>query len=119
MPLQYPPQSPYNPYQEPKKPANLPKIILIVMGVIILIGVGYLIWQNYFSQENPDDNLINNNTGDLGDNTFDCSSDAYNCANFTTQAEAQEVFDYCTEQGAGDIHRLDADGNGKACESLE
>ena len=47
-----------------------------------------------------------------------CSSDAYNCSDFATQAEAQAVFDYCVNLGFGDIHRLDGDGNGKACESL-
>ena len=47
-----------------------------------------------------------------------CTEDVYNCGNFTTQAEAQIIFDYCKSQGAGDIHRLDADGNGKACEGL-
>ncbi|MEX2017613.1 MAG: hypothetical protein WD876_04020 [Candidatus Pacearchaeota archaeon] len=41
MPLQYPSNSPYNPYQEPKtlKVRNWPKIILITLGTILLIGV--------------------------------------------------------------------------------
>ena len=46
---------------------------------------------------------------------YNCESDTYNCGDFLTQAEAQEVFEYC---GDDDIHRLDADGNGLACESL-
>lgn len=46
---------------------------------------------------------------------YNCESDTYNCGDFITQAEAQEVFEYCGE----DIHRLDADGNGLACESLD
>ena len=121
MPLQYP--SPYNPYVEPKKPVNLPKIILITLGAIVLIlAVIFLIIPMLSNGKSGDNNLgNNNNTGeDLGDNTssYDCSSDVYNCANFTTKAEAQLVFDYCEEQGAGDIHQLDADGNGKACERL-
>ena len=45
---------------------------------------------------------------------YNCESDTYNCDDFLTQAEAQEVLEYCGE----DIHRLDADGNGLACESL-
>ncbi len=49
---------------------------------------------------------------------FICDHDAYNCSNFSTQAAAQEVFNYCAERGFGDIHRLDFDGNGVACESL-
>ena len=46
---------------------------------------------------------------------YDCSSNVYNCADFTTQKEAQAVFDYC---GPEDIHRLDNDGDGVVCESL-
>ncbi|MEM9775727.1 MAG: excalibur calcium-binding domain-containing protein [Chloroflexota bacterium] len=50
--------------------------------------------------------------------SFVCSSNFYNCSDFSTQAAAQQVYDYCQAQGAGDIHRLDRDGNGIACESL-
>ena len=46
-----------------------------------------------------------------------CSHDTYNYSDFTTQAEAQEVFEYCGGV-ANDIHRLDKDNNGVACESL-
>jgi len=49
---------------------------------------------------------------------YDCSSNVYNCGDFTTQAEAQAVYDYCSPT-AGDIHRLDNDGDGKVCEGLE
>ena len=35
------------------------------------------------------------------------------CPDFATQAEAQAFFDI---QGPGDPHRLDADGDGRACE---
>jgi hypothetical protein len=47
-----------------------------------------------------------------------CSGDSYNCGDFSTHAEAQGCFDYCVAQGAGDIHRLDQDNDGDACESL-
>ena len=46
---------------------------------------------------------------------YNCEEDIYNCDDFVTQAEAQEVLEYC---GEDDIHRLDADNNGLACESL-
>jgi hypothetical protein len=46
----------------------------------------------------------------------DCSSNLYNCADFATQADAQKCYDYCISQGVGDIHRLDADHDGIACE---
>lgn len=48
----------------------------------------------------------------------DCSGDHYNCADFPTQAEAQRCYQYCLDAGAGDIHRLDQDNDGVACEGL-
>lgn len=47
-----------------------------------------------------------------------CAFDAYNCSDFDTQEDAQECFDYCMELVGSDVHRLDADNNGVACESL-
>ena len=46
-----------------------------------------------------------------------CSYNAYNCSDFSTRAEAQGVFEHCGGV-ANDIHRLDADKDGIACESL-
>jgi len=47
----------------------------------------------------------------------DCSGNLYNCADFSTTAAAQACYDYCIHQGKGDVHRLDADKDGYACES--
>ena len=47
----------------------------------------------------------------------DCSKDRYNCANFSTGSAVQACYDYCISQGKGDIHRLDADNDKKACEN--
>jgi len=47
-----------------------------------------------------------------------CTGDTLNCTDFTLQAGAQSCMDYCIAQGAGDIHNLDGDANGVACESL-
>lgn len=48
----------------------------------------------------------------------DCSDNIYNCNDFSTQAEAQKCFEYCRSLGRGDIHRLDRDRDGRACEAL-
>jgi hypothetical protein len=37
------------------------------------------------------------------------------CADFSTEAEAQAFF---LAQGSGDWHQLDADSDGRACEAL-
>ncbi|MEM9774078.1 MAG: hypothetical protein AAF902_05830, partial [Chloroflexota bacterium] len=35
-----------------------------------------------------------------------CSSDIYNCKDFPTQQAAQDLYEFCLSQGAGDIHGL-------------
>lgn len=45
--------------------------------------------------------------------TYICDHDAYNCSD----PEAQAAFAYCMAQGAGDIHRLDGDNDGQACDN--
>lgn len=47
-----------------------------------------------------------------------CSADLYNCENFSTQSQAQSCYEYCLSQGVSDIHGLDGDNNGRACENL-
>jgi len=51
-------------------------------------------------------------------NCSTCAYDAYNCSDFGKQKDAQACFDYCMEMVGYDVHRLDADGDGVACESL-
>ena len=46
-----------------------------------------------------------------------CSYNAYNCSDFSTHAEAQRVFEYCGGV-SNDVHRLDGDKDGLACEAL-
>ncbi len=116
MPLQYPQSSPYNPYKEVKKPKNWPVIILITLGAIALILAVIFVIIPYFNDKSSSDN-DNDNGGGLPISTYDCSSDIYNCGNFTTQSEAQVAFDSCFPT-AGDVWKLDNDGDGKVCESL-
>ena len=44
-----------------------------------------------------------------------CDINVYNCVDFNTQEEAQAVMEYC---GSGDVHHLDGDKDGIACEAL-
>ena len=46
-----------------------------------------------------------------------CSSDTLNCGDFGgDDSKAQACMDYCISIGAGDIHNLDGDANGLACD---
>jgi len=47
-----------------------------------------------------------------------CNINYYNCGDFDTQSEAQNVFDFCGGVG-NDIHWLDGDGDGVVCEGLQ
>lgn len=47
-----------------------------------------------------------------------CEENVYNCSNFKTQGEAQEVYDTCATTENRDRHGLDRDGDGIACQSL-
>ncbi len=56
-------------------------------------------------------------TEDTSDPGYICSYNAYNCANFGSQASAQKAFNACGGI-TNDIHDLDRDSDGIACESL-
>ena len=48
---------------------------------------------------------------------LECSENQYDCEDFETQAEAQEMFEFCGGVD-NDIHYLDGDDDGVACETL-
>ena len=45
-----------------------------------------------------------------------CSGNIYNCGDFSSHTAAQACYDYCRSLGKGDIHGLDRDKDGIACE---
>jgi hypothetical protein len=47
----------------------------------------------------------------------DCSSNKYNCGDFSTYTQAKAMFDKCGGV-SNDIHYLDGDDDGIPCESL-
>jgi micrococcal nuclease len=50
--------------------------------------------------------------------TCSCSGDQYNCTDFPTYVEAQSCYVSCLGLVGYDMHRLDSDEDGEACESL-
>ncbi len=91
-------------------------VMIIALGVVIFIALSGGNGDEGDESEAGGDEL---NQGDdnapVPTSTYDCSEDVYNCGDFTTQSEAQAVYDYC---GDDDIHGLDNDGDGEVCESL-
>lgn len=47
----------------------------------------------------------------------DCSGNRYDCSSFSTRNEAVACFNYCRQIGRGDIHNMDGDSDGVACEN--
>ncbi len=45
-----------------------------------------------------------------------CSYNAYDCSDFSFQQDAQACYNYCLSKVGSDIHWLDDDGDGQACE---
>ena len=48
---------------------------------------------------------------------YQCWRNVYDCRDFRTQAEAQAVYRACGGPNK-DVHHLDWDGNGRACDYL-
>jgi hypothetical protein len=45
-----------------------------------------------------------------------CRTDRYNCADFKTRREARELYECCMKKVGYDVHHLDRDSDGIACE---
>ena len=107
---------------------------LKILAIIILLVITILI--NYFQKEaskkfddgNIDAPVIENENisiefkeipEDNETRKYICSSDFYNCQDFSTRAEAQKVLEFCRETTLKrDIHELDRDNNDIVCETL-
>ena len=83
---------------------------LIAIFVFFILLIGFILYFAFFIE------TTENVSDSVGLNETICIVNTYNCDDFETQGEAQMVLDEC---GANeDIHALDRDGNGLACESL-
>ncbi len=53
-----------------------------------------------------------------GASSCSCAGNLYNCSDFATQCQAQACYEKCLAETGQDIHQLDRDDDGIACESL-
>jgi len=109
-------------------------ILIAILAILILIGASVYLVLNLGTVQDSDTNPDSNFTLEEGDyqivadllpqennqdtTSYICSSDYYNCDDFTTQAAAQEVLEFCGGVG-NDIHVLDYDHDEVACEWLD
>jgi hypothetical protein len=47
-----------------------------------------------------------------------CSGNLYQCADFENHAQAQACYEYCLGKVGRDVHLMDTDKDGIACEAL-
>jgi len=47
-----------------------------------------------------------------------CAGDCYDCQDFDSKSDAQKCYDYCMSIGKGDVHSIDKDSDGVACNSV-
>ena len=114
MPSPYPPEKIYRSYVFVKNTVDWNMVVLIFMGILtVLVFTTIFIFIPTYVKE-----VLDKPPVEISSPSIDCSVDIYNCENFTIQPEAQDVFNYCGFLGLGDIHRLDPNGNGIACEEL-
>jgi sugar phosphate permease len=83
-------------------------VIAIIILVALLFAGLYLTRKTFRSAT---DKINVNNEGD-------CSSDIYDCSDFANQEIAQITYSRCMNEVGYDVHNLDKDDDGKACESL-
>ena len=60
---------------------------------------------------------LNDNSSNFNEEVL-CSSDVYNCEDFSNCEEAREVFDTCMNFTNSDVHGLDLDSDSIPCNSL-
>jgi hypothetical protein len=90
-------------------------IIAVILFLVILLILFGLVFIVFFREGGVTEQPLISKTTRL-DNPV-CDSDTYNCDDFDNQQIAQEVFDKCGGP-ENDIHRLDSNNDGVACESL-
>ena len=90
---------------------------IILFIIIIIGGIGYFVYVPY---EPYGDYFNTNGCYNYSSEYYpcNCNGDFNDCDYFFEQEEAQECLELCKCMGKGDIHHLDEDNNGIACDSL-
>lgn len=97
---------------------------MLGIGIVLLTALGMEVSNTdldlgkLISGESVEESLIKRDPA--GNPIFGatCEQNVYNCGDFDTQNEAQEVYDTCHTSENPDRHGLDRDGDGVACQSL-
>ncbi len=105
-----------NPYTT-EKPKKWGWIIMGILAAILIILTVIFLVIPAFSEGENNSYEVSSNISQNEETEVICVTDTYNCDDFPNQFEAQMTYNRCLRL-FGDIHRLDNDGDGEACESL-
>ena len=92
-------------------------IIILVLAVLVTIIVAVLIVLQIKAGKDIDEGIGEDDALDEQETPYNCAEDTYNCDDFETQEQAQEIFELCGGI-SNDVHRLDSDKDGVVCEGL-
>ncbi len=85
------------------------KWLLWIVGILIFLLVTLYFLSFYLNYKSPEPTNILE---------MYCGEDVYNCDSYSSQEDAQQVYDFCMEDVGYDVHGLDNDGDGVVCEGL-
>jgi len=85
------------------------KTIIVIAIIFIIVFIVLLLVRLKFKSATDKINIHDGS---------DCSSDIYDCTDFPDQEIAQITYNRCMNEVGYDVHNLDKDNDGKACESL-
>lgn len=88
-----------------------------IVLAIIVIGGGSYSYQGYSIDDDVEEEDPYDYCYDVYPSVLcGCGFNQYNCKDFITKSDAQECYDLCNCLGKGDVHNLDRDVDGLACE---
>ena len=93
------------------------KVVLAIIVGALVIGIAIFL---SFGIGNLAGQVVRGEVGEEivhFDGNYNCGLNVYNCGSFDSRVDAQDVFDDCGGV-ENDVHALDGDGDGFACEGL-
>jgi len=100
------------------------RIWIIIMAVTIVVALGFEIKGNdidlgkLWETKSFKEAIISKTSNGQWIFSDECEKGNFNCDSFSSQEEAQELYDKCRNGGTDDPHRLDGDNDTIVCEAL-
>jgi len=95
------------------------RVVILIVATFVLLGLTACTSDSTSTQLylNDEDNDVPVSSGSRSSSGCSCSGNIYNCDDFSTHREAQACYEKCGGV-SNDVHKLDRDADGSACETL-